>query len=75
MFSWITGPRITNAIEDLQPGTQAAVQRAADAKLTVQIMGTRVPSSMRPRRPRTSSPSRPSSAPFSAPQPQTTRTT
>lgn len=22
MFSWITGPRITNAIEDLQPGTR-----------------------------------------------------
>jgi hypothetical protein len=21
MFTWITGPRITNVIEDLQPGT------------------------------------------------------
>jgi hypothetical protein len=35
MFSWITGPRITNAIEDLQPGTRVAVLRAAHAKLTV----------------------------------------
>jgi hypothetical protein len=25
MFSWITGPRITNVIEDLQPGTQSHI--------------------------------------------------
>lgn len=27
MFSWITGPRITNVIEDLQPGTSHCVTR------------------------------------------------